>query len=320
MLKHIHATCIWALQADKSKFCPACRILEPMRAEQNPNVTGAGGVEAATNQALSDCILCDLHGFLVQRPTVHRDSTVQFGWAVGLREQIYRDIHQHARHAVGEEAREVRGEQVGRGDGSKKEFTLRHVPVIQNSQMIYVGGVAQKEGPDYTLNNARGGITFTTAPTPGVEMTADYSYPTTAQMLYSRPTRSGVYALVSLFQLWRIGLNTITYQYPQGLDRRERYQLALRAYQAMFWRTDGAMTTTRLPHLEAFEGVLVVARQNVPVPVVSPLKDGYRDEIEALARASGNAFEHVPFNDLAGFVEALQNLEKDELYTLSMPN
>ena len=276
MLKHVHAAYIWALQANKSKFCPACRVLEPMRAEWNPHVTDAGNnnVKTATDQALRDCILCDLHGFLVQRPTVHRDSTVQFGWAVGLREQVYRDIHQHARHAVGERGRE------------------EPQPMSEEAPQAETGETAQ------VPKAAR---------------------PITAQMLYSRPTRSGIYALVSLFQPWRIGLNTITYQYPEGLDRQERYQLALQAYQTMFWRTDGAMTTTRLPHLEAFEGVLVIARQNIPVPVVSPLKDKYQAEIEDLAKASDNAFEYKLFNDLTGFVKELRQLEGDQPYTLSMP-
>jgi CRISPR-associated protein Cst2 len=320
MLKHVHATYVWTLQGDKAKFCPACRVLEPTRAERNPNVIGAGGVQAATEQALTDCILCDLHGFLVQRPTVHRDSTVQFGWAVGLREQVYRDIHQHARHAVGEEAREVRDEEVGRGDGSKKEFTLRHAPVIQRSQTVYVGGMAQKETIDYTLDNASGEMTFTTAPASEVEVTADYSYSTTAQMLYSRPTRSGVYALVSVFQPWRIGLNTVDYTYPANLDRQDRYKLALRAYEAMFLRTDGAMTSTRLPHLEGFEGTLAISRINFPVPVVSPLKDSYRSELKKLVEASSSEFELKLFDDLSGFITALRKLEDDAPYALEMPN
>jgi CRISPR-associated protein Cst2 len=320
MLKHVHATCIWALQEDKSKFCPACRVLEPMRAERNPNVTSAGGVEAATDRALADCILCDLHGFLVQRPTVHRDSTVQFGWAVGLRERVYRDIHQHARHAVGEAAREVTGEGVGRGDGSRKAFTLRHTPVIQRSQTVYVAGAAQKESTDYMIDNASGAITFTTAPASGVEVTADYSYPATAQMLYSRPTRSGTYALVSLFQPWRIGLNTVDYTYPANLDRHGRCKLALRAYEAMLLRTDGAMTSTRLPHLEDFEGALVISRTNFPVPVITPLKDGYRSELQEIIQASSSEFEFKPFDDLSGFVTVLRTLENDLPYALAMPN
>ncbi len=326
MLKHVHAADIWALQEDKSKFCPACAILEPMRAERNPNVTSTGSdTNAAMDSALNDCILCDLHGFLVQRPTIHRDSTIQFGWAVGLEDHVYRDIHQHSRHAVISESRSVTDESIGRGDGVKIEFTIRHTPILQNTQTVNVGGNALTADQDYNLDNNSGRITFTTPPADGAEVTASYEYQTTAQMLYSRPTRSGIYAIVSLFQPWRIGLNTINYQYSKRqngteeveVDRSQRYKLALKAYQTMFWRTDGAMTTTRLPHLEAIEGVLVVSRQNVPVPVISPLKDGYREEIEKLAEASNKAFEYFEFNGISEFVKALGQLENDTPYRIS---
>jgi CRISPR-associated protein Cst2 len=46
-----------------------------------------------------------------------------------------------------------------------------------------------------------------------------------AQMLYHRPTRSGVYALVTLFQPWRIGLNEVNYTYAlDSNERTRRYQ------------------------------------------------------------------------------------------------
>lgn len=138
-------------------------------------------------------------------------------------------------------------------------------------------------------------------------------------MLYSRPTRSGVYALVTVLQPWRIGLNTVDYSYPPQIERQLRYQLALKAYQAMFLRTDGAMTSTRMPHLINFEGALVISRTNFPVPVISPLKETYREEVQALAQASGE-FECRVFDSLSGFITQLRAIENDALYTLKMPS
>jgi CRISPR-associated protein Cst2 len=160
-----------------------------------------------------------------------------------------------------------------------------------------------------------------TEATPGdqIEPATEAERAVTSQMLFSRPTRSGVYAFVTVFQPWRIGLNTVDYTYPKEIDRLGRYQLALRAYEAMFLRTDGAMTSTRLPHLEGFEGALVVSRSNFPAPVVSPLKEGYRDELEKLAQASSAGFDITPFDDLSNFVTVLRGLENDAPYTLQMP-
>lgn len=39
---------------------------------------------------------------LVQTPTIHRQSVVQFGRVVGLPDRVQRDLHAHARHAVTE--------------------------------------------------------------------------------------------------------------------------------------------------------------------------------------------------------------------------
>lgn len=289
MLKHIHAAKVWELAGDKSLFCPMCRVLEPMRAERNPEVTKhKKGEEAqAVAQALNDCVLCDLHGFLVQRPTIHRQSTVEFGWAVGrLQEQAYRDIHQHARHAVG-----------FKGEGKAEE--------------------AQPPQPDQmTLIDTEIEADLEESEAPQEERQRQV----TSQMLFSRPTRSGVYALVTVFQPWRIGLNTVTYEYPVTLENRQsRYQLALRAYEAMFLRLDGAMTSTRLPHLEDFEGVLAISRTNAPAPVFSPLKKNYQDRLQALSEMDGEALETRPFNDVVEFVTQLRQLASDIPYTLTMP-
>jgi CRISPR-associated protein Cst2 len=90
-------------------------------------------------------------------------------------------------------------------------------------------------------------------------------------MVYHRPTRSGRYAIVSVFQPWRIGLNNVTMDYIKNIDREKRYRLVLKAYQSMFTKTEGAMTSTRLPHTTNFSGIIVVAKNNIPAPVISPL-------------------------------------------------
>jgi CRISPR-associated protein Cst2 len=290
MLKHIHAAKVWELEGNKSLFCPMCRVLEPIRAERNPEVTKhkKGEEVQAVAQALNDCILCDLHGFLVQRPTIHRQSTVEFGWAVGrLQEHAYRDIHQHARHAVG-----------FKGEGKAEEE-------------------AQPSQPDQmTLIETEVEADLSEGEVPQEERQRSE----TSQMLFSRPTRSGVYALATVFQPWRIGLNTVTYEYPVSLeDRQSRYRLALRAYEAMFLRLDGAMTSTRLPHLEDFGGVLAVSRINTPVPVFSPLKENYRERLEALSKMNGEALEVRPFSDVVELITELRKLKTDVPYTLTMP-
>ncbi len=85
MLKHIHAYYVWLLDEDKSHFCEACRKFHPQRADRCTEIRESKRPEEAIGKSnRTSCVLCDLHGFLVQKPTISRQSAVEFGWALGL--------------------------------------------------------------------------------------------------------------------------------------------------------------------------------------------------------------------------------------------
>ncbi|MEM1673059.1 MAG: DevR family CRISPR-associated autoregulator [Candidatus Hadarchaeales archaeon] len=137
----------------------------------------------------------------------------------------------------------------------------------------------------------------------------------TVQMLYNRPTRSGVYAFVSVFQPWRLGLNEIDYSYAIDENvRKSRYRLALDAYKAMMLRLEGAMTTTRLPHLGVCEGVIVRSDNAMPVPVLSPLTQDYVSQLESIAKRVECKVEK--FSNLDELLQKLDNLKREEVYKL----
>jgi len=69
----------------------------------------------------------------------------------------------------------ISNENVGTGDGSTTEFSLAYSPVLENSETIYVDGTEQTRNTDYTINYETGVITFTSAPTNGASITADYT-------------------------------------------------------------------------------------------------------------------------------------------------
>lgn len=259
MLKHIHTQNVWLVAEDKSIFCQPCRTLQPQKADINPELDRASKnaekdqrAETVLDAALKDCALCDLHGFLRTNEAVPRSSTVEFGWAVAIRDGYHRDMHIHARHAV--------------------------------------------EGRTEAQQQAEGAA---------------------AQMVYHRPTRSGTYALVSVFQPWRIGLNEVSYKYADGVDREDRYKLGLEAYKATFARTDGAMTSTRLPHVEAIDGVVAISGRNFPVPVTSPLQSDYREKLEEL-RKSTAGLELNRFDSLPDLYTILDDLAKRTPFTLQL--
>lgn len=267
MMKHIHAYWTW-LQArtEKIALCDACKTFQPQRADAASQELNPKDNAKAMTTAVRRCALCDIHGFLVQRPTIHRQSVVEFGWIVGVPNQFHRDIHTHARHAVAER------------------------------------GVARESTEE------------SEAPGEATEARTEVA----AQMVYHRPTRSGVYALVTLFQPWRIGLNEVNYTYVlQGNERNRRYKIALTAYEWTLKRPDGAMTTTRFPHIEGIEGVVLVSRQPAPVPMLSPLRDDYQEHLKALAEKQG--VEAWEFSDLDKLMEILIELRNEKPYQMPFP-
>ena len=71
------------------------------------------------------------------------------------------------------------GEELGYGDGTKKEFTVKHPPIIVDptlfyNEVVYNTGVALSSS-DYKINYNTGKITFTVAPVDNARLTVDYS-------------------------------------------------------------------------------------------------------------------------------------------------
>ena len=294
MLKHMHAENMWKLESDKTKFCPVCQKFRPERAGYVK-----GNIEEGIKEALR-CVMCDIHGFLVPRaPNPNRKSTVEFGWAVGIPD-IQRSIHVHSRVAL-HEARLAVEEQKYPGEWGEDKCSWE--------RKTEKGVVKCTTDPNESVLYKVKGKWYCEEHVPGAA---------TPQMIYHRPTRSGVYGIVSVFQPWRIGLNNINFNYDVSDDeeRKHRYQLALKAYQAMFMRPEGAMTATRLPHIENFEGIIVVSKTNSPVPVISPLKDDYKDQIKKIKIAInvGENIDILEFNSVSQFIEKIKILLEKRPY------
>lgn len=270
MMKHIHAFWTW-LQAKERQLplCEGCQAFQPQRVDVVRNKLKEPKDEAL-KEAIEQCCLCDLHGFLVQRPTIHRQSTVEFGWVVGVRERVQRDLHIHARHSM------VSAQQ-------SEEAEPEEQPAEEEQQLK--GRQPREE--------------------------------VSAQMLYHRPTRSGVYAFVTLFQPWRIGLNEMNYEYVLDDERRrDRYKVGLTAYEWTFKRPDGAMTTTRLPHIEGAEGLVLVSGKAIPVPLLSPLRNDYREQLKQLAEKQGVVvYEFSNLLELTEHLTALSDATPVKLFS-----
>lgn len=100
------------------------------------------------------------------------------------------------------------------------------------------------------------------------------------QAIFHRPANSGVYALVATIEAARIGFNDITQTYVlDEAQRQARLQTLLEALLYTLVEPAGAMRGTQAPHIVDVAGVLTVSQNIIPAPTLSPLKEGYDEEL-----------------------------------------
>jgi CRISPR-associated protein Cst2 len=108
------------------------------------------------------------------------------------------------------------------------------------------------------------------------------------QAIFHRPASSGDYALVCNLDLYRIGLNDITREYVVSQsDRQRRARALVSALAASLVKISGAQRNTQSPHLLNAEGVIAVSPNSLPAPALSPLQEGYEEQIESIAGTLG---------------------------------
>ncbi len=105
-----------------------------------------------------------------------------------------------------------------------------------------------------------------------------------SQPIFHRPASSGIYAMICNLEVYRIGLNDITRQpVVDGPGRRLRAKALIESLAATILKPAGAQRNTQNPHILNCEGVIAVSATSLPAPTVSPLNDGYREEMEKAA-------------------------------------
>jgi CRISPR-associated protein Cst2 len=133
------------------------------------------------------------------------------------------------------------------------------------------------------------------------------------QPIFHRPASSGVYATVATFEMARMGFNDISQQYAIGEeDRERRYKALLESVLYTFVEPNGAMRGTQNPHILGFEGAVTVSTQVVPAPTLSPLEDGYVDELRRVAAALNGVRDSAvtvhEFDSMGRFAEIMRGL------------
>ena len=109
------------------------------------------------------------------------------------------------------------------------------------------------------------------------------------QAIFHRPASSGVYAIVLNLEAARIGFNDLAQRYAvDEAERARRLRALLESVLYTFIEPAGAMRSTQNPHVVDFQGVVSVSYDVVPAPCVSPLNDGFVDNVQQVAEALNN--------------------------------
>ncbi len=104
------------------------------------------------------------------------------------------------------------------------------------------------------------------------------------QNIFHRPANSGIYALVSNFDVYRVGYNDISKKYSiDDTERNKRVKALLKSILYTFIKPKGAMRNTQNPHIVDFIGVITLSSKSIPAPTVSPINDNYLDEVNSIS-------------------------------------
>ncbi len=136
------------------------------------------------------------------------------------------------------------------------------------------------------------------------------------QAIFHRPASSGQYALICSLELNRIGVNDITRKAVVSReDRVKRAKALVHALAATLVEPSGAQRNTQNPHIVGCEGIVAVSSSSLPAPLISPLSDDYRHQVESVSevlnRVHSGAIRTAKFDTMADGVAVLQSLASE---------
>ena len=133
------------------------------------------------------------------------------------------------------------------------------------------------------------------------------------QNIFHRPANSGVYALVSNFDICRVGYNDISKKYViDDTEREKRVKALLKSVLYTFIKLKGAMRNTQNPHIVDFVGIIALSQKAVPAPTISPVNGDFNNEItkiaESINKVEVDSIIIKPFSSLADFAEQFSEI------------
>jgi CRISPR-associated protein Cst2 len=136
------------------------------------------------------------------------------------------------------------------------------------------------------------------------------------QNIFHRPANSGVYALVSNFDICRVGYNDFSKKYSiEDTEREQRVKALLKSILFTFIKPSGAMRNTQNPHIVDFRGIITLSSKSIPAPTTSPINEKYVEEITSIVntinKIEKDSVEAISFDSLSNFAEEFEKIIVD---------
>ncbi len=141
------------------------------------------------------------------------------------------------------------------------------------------------------------------------------------QNIFHRPANHGAYAFICNIDVYRIGLNDISREYPvEDKERLDRYHAVIQSLLSSILNPKGAMTSSQKPHITDFKGVVAISHKLIPAPTISAINPEYQSQIntikENLNYISQDAIVVKPFADMGDFSGIMKDLYNGIPYKL----
>lgn len=131
---------------------------------------------------------------------------------------------QRLRLLVSDRERAILTEVLGEGDGTTVDFKMMVGPVVLDSDSVWIAGVAQVRGVDYTIALDLSIVTFTVAPTASAVVTCSYRWTafTDEELEDVLSRKPSVYSAAIEVVSWLLANRDLFLKYTFGQERVDR--------------------------------------------------------------------------------------------------
>lgn len=294
IMKHYHAVLAAEyFQAMGLQLCPACAARDGRRIAAL--IKQADYANPEIGRVLSECPLCDTHGFLVTGKNATDDVNSSQNGATPTN-KVLNPGHTGPSLPGGRKNKRGKGK-----ENDETGSTQARQKVSKHSLVEYSFGLALPERQSETL-----------------QLHNRMGEEEGAMMLLWQPGRSACYGMCIRYKCVGVGVDTDkwTVAVTDEQERIQRHRAILAALRDCILSPSGAMTATKLPHLTGLAGAIVVQMTVGRAPLCSPLKPDYISELVTMENSTRRV---LTFETMRQFNQLMDNLIETSQPHLPVP-